>query len=138
MIDIGSAIWHNPSMVKIFVYGTLMQGMRNHSYLEKATFVGPASTKPEFELQYNGSIPAAREGSEPIKGEVYEVDEATLLTLDVLEEVSDKLYEKREIELADGSAVTIYLGGNIFNFDTWEHVPNGDYKALVEGQKKTA
>jgi len=124
-------------MATLFVYGTLMKGMRNHVYLEKAQFVGEAVTKPEFELMTNGSIPAMREGKETVKGEVYEVDEETLKGLDVLEEVNSKLYEKREIDLGDKKAVA-YLGGSIFNFDTWEHVPNGDYRASVADQEKTA
>jgi len=124
-------------MATLFVYGTLMKGMRNHVYLEKAQFVGEATTKPEFELMTNGSIPAMREGKETVKGEVYEVDDATLQGLDVLEEVNSKLYEKREIEV-DGKKAIAYLGGSIFNFDTWEHVPNGDYRATVADQQKTA
>jgi len=124
-------------MAYLFVYGTLMQGMRNHQYLEKAKLLGRFQTKPEFELLYNGSIPAAKAGNEAVWGELYEADEATLASLDVLEEVNAQLYEKKEIEV-DGKKATIYLGGNIFNFDTWEHVPNGDYKALAEGQQKAA
>lgn len=124
-------------MAYLFVYGTLMQGMRNHQYLEKAKLLGRFQTKPEFELMYNGSIPAARAGSEPIWGELYEADDATLASLDVLEEVNAQLYEKKETEV-DGKKASIYLGGNIFNFDTWEHVPNGDYKALAEAQQKAA
>lgn len=126
---------HNRPMEKLlFVYGTLMQGMRNHVHLEKAKFVGPAETKPEYELLYNGSIPAMRAGSESVKGELYEVDEATLSGLDVVEDVTANLYERQEIEI-DGKTAIAYLGGNIFNQDTWEHVPNGDYRALVEGQQ---
>ena len=115
----------------LFVYGTLMQGMRNHLYLEKAKFLGTAQTKPEYELLYNGSIPAAKPGGhEIVKGELYEADEATLKSLDVLEEVDVKLYTKSEIDIGDKKA-TIYLGGNIFNFDKWEHVPDGDYRKLI-------
>jgi gamma-glutamylcyclotransferase (GGCT)/AIG2-like uncharacterized protein YtfP len=125
-------------MAHLFVYGTLMRGMRNHAYLEKATLVGPASTKPEFELMYNGSIPAARAGSEAIVGELYEVTDEVLSTLDVLEEVSTKLYEKKQIMLADGKEATIYLGGTIFNFDSWERIPNGDYRAMTQSQPKAA
>lgn len=117
----------------LFVYGTLMKGMRNHQYLEKAKFLGEAQTASEYELLYNGSIPAAKEGSEAIKGELYEVDDETLAGLDVLEEVSNKLYEKKDIEV-NGQTATIYLGGSIFNFDTWEHVVDGDYRALIGTQ----
>jgi len=120
-------------MATIFVYGTLMKGMRNHVYLEKAQFIGEASTKPEYELFTNGSIPAMRAGKESVKGELYEADDATLKNLDVLEEVDSKLYEKREIDVG-GKKATAYLGGNIFNFDTWEHVPNGDYRAVAQAQ----
>jgi len=116
----------------IFVYGTLMQGMRNHVYLEKAKFLGTAQTKPEYELLYNGSIPAAKTGGhDSIKGELYEVDAETLKSLDVLEEVDSNLYTKAEVDI-DGKKATIYLGGNMFNFDTWEPVPNGDYAALMK------
>lgn len=130
------AFWYAMSMATLFVYGTLMKGMRNHIYLEKAQFVGEAVTEPKFELMSNGSIPAMRDGTEAVKGEIYEVDEETLNGLDVLEEVNSKLYEKREIEVGGKRAIA-YLGGSIFNFDTWEHVPNGDYRALVESQQKT-
>jgi gamma-glutamylcyclotransferase (GGCT)/AIG2-like uncharacterized protein YtfP len=114
----------------LFVYGTLMQGMRNHQYLEKAKFLGAAQTEAEYELMYNGSIPAAKAGSESIKGELYDVDDEILASLDVLEEVSSKLYEKKEIDV-NGQKAIIYLGGSIFSFDTWEHVADGDYRALI-------
>lgn len=123
-------------MTTTFVYGTLMQGMRNHLYLESAKLVGPAKTKPEFELMYNGSIPAARPGSESIVGEVYELDDATLAKLDEVEEVSSKLYTKQDVELENSTKAVIYLGGErMFATDTWEHVPDGDFRKLRENQK---
>ena len=121
----------------LFVYGTLMKGMRNHVYLEKAKFLEAAETSPEYELMYNGSIPATRAGNEPIKGELYEVDDETLAGLDVLEEVSSRLYEKKEAKIGDKQAI-IYLGGTIFDTDTWEKIPDGDYRKLIEAQQKTA
>jgi len=126
-------IWYDIAMATLFVYGTLMKGMRNHVYLEKATFLGEASTKPEYELLSNGSIPAMRAGSEPVKGELYEVDEETLKSLDMLEEVNSDLYDRRETDIGGKKAI-VYLGENIFNFDTWEHVPNGDYRAVAQSQ----
>lgn len=114
-----------------------MKGMRNHVYLEKAKFLEAAETSPEYELMYNGSIPATRAGNEPIKGELYEVDDETLAGLDVLEEVSSRLYEKKEAKIGDKQAI-IYLGGTIFDTDTWEKIPDGDYRKLIEAQQKTA
>jgi len=137
-VDNALWIWDDTPMANtLFVYGTLMKGMRNAVYLEKAKFLEVGQTAPEYELMYNGSIPAARAGSEPIKGELYEVDDEILAGLDVLEEVSNRLYEKKEA-MIDGKKAIIYLGGNIFNFDTWEKIPSGDYRALIEGQQKTA
>ena len=123
---------------RLFVYGTLMQGMRNHSYLEGATFVGPVETKPEYELVTNGSIPAARSGAGTVKGEVYEVSEELLTKLDAVEEVSSDLYDRQNVELADGSKAIIYLGGErMFSSDSWETVPGGDFRAYAEAQQKT-
>jgi gamma-glutamylcyclotransferase (GGCT)/AIG2-like uncharacterized protein YtfP len=120
----------------LFVYGTLMQGMRNHIYLEKEKFLGVSQTKPEYELVYNGSIPAVRPGNESVKGEVYEVTDEALKSLDVLEEVDTDLYDRSEVELADGKKAIIYLGGGrMFASDVWQHVPGGDYRKLMEGQK---
>lgn len=112
-----------------------MRGMRNHAHIESATFVAEAQTPPAYELMFNGSIPAARAGNESIRGELYEVDDVMLAGLDVLEEVSSRLYEKQEVEIGDKKAI-IYLGGNIFNFDSWEKIPEGDYRKLVEVQEK--
>ena len=125
-------------MSNLFVYGTLMKGMRNASYLEKAKFIGEATTKPEYELMFNGSIPAARAGTESIKGELYEVDDATLKVLDVVEEVDANLYDRHEAEI-EGKKAVIYLGGmRMFASDTWVKVPNGDYRALIGTQQKAA
>jgi gamma-glutamylcyclotransferase (GGCT)/AIG2-like uncharacterized protein YtfP len=118
----------------LFVYGTLMRGMRNHTYLEKARFIEEARTPADYELLFNGSIPAARSGSESIKGELYEVEDGVLDTLDVVEEISSKLYDRKEVEI-NGKKVILYIGGErMFSSDTWTHIPDGDYRALVEAK----
>jgi len=117
----------------LFVYGTLMQGMRNHSYMEKGKFIGSTQTKNGYELMYNGSIPAAREGgSDAIKGEMYEVEDEVLDQLDIIEGVQVDLYERKDIEV-DGKEAVIYLGGEkMFSSDSWERVPDGDFRAYIE------
>jgi gamma-glutamylcyclotransferase (GGCT)/AIG2-like uncharacterized protein YtfP len=100
--------------------------------------VGEAATKPEYELMFNGSIPAARPGKESIKGELFEVDDATLKVLDVVEEVDANLYDRSEAEI-DGKKAILYLGGaRMFASDTWVKVPDGDYRKLIGAQQKTA
>jgi len=116
--------------MKLFVYGTLMQDQRNHEYLKDAQFLGAAETEPKYELTTNGSIPAVKEGgTDTIKGELYEVDEQQLKTLDVLEEVDTQLYDRKEIRVKGEKAV-IYLGGErMFASDTWVKIPGGDWRS---------
>ncbi len=73
-------------MEKLFVYGTLKKGYRNHHYLSGSRFLGKAVTKEKFAL-YADSVPFLVK-SPPIskvKGELYEVDSRTLRNVDALE-----------------------------------------------------
>jgi gamma-glutamylcyclotransferase (GGCT)/AIG2-like uncharacterized protein YtfP len=84
----------------VFVYGTLMRGEENHgSFLEGSGFICVAEL-PGYAL-YNvdrcfpGIVP---EEGERVKGEVYEIDSATLEGLDLLEE-EGSLYIRRQVDL---------------------------------------
>jgi len=72
----------------VFVYGTLRQGFCNHFYLDKARFLGPATTRDGHALYLHGGIPyLLRQASGPrIVGELYRVDAGILAGLDRLEE----------------------------------------------------
>jgi gamma-glutamylcyclotransferase (GGCT)/AIG2-like uncharacterized protein YtfP len=72
--------------MKVFVYGTLKQGHGNHHLLSKAKFIGEAEIKG-WELYNLGYYPGLKEGPEDsvVKGEVYQIDGATLERLDGLE-----------------------------------------------------
>lgn len=93
----------------VFVYGTLMKGEQHSEVLMKSRFVGPAESRPEYELvqidYYPAMIPG---GNTVIRGEVYEVDEATLTELDALEEVP-VYYVREMIALADGTSAHAYI-----------------------------
>jgi gamma-glutamylaminecyclotransferase len=73
----------------VFVYGTLLHGLRNHYLLEAAdvTFLGAARTVGAFEMWDAGGFPfvSRRGATTPVVGEVYRVDGETLRKLDVLE-----------------------------------------------------
>lgn len=75
-------------MEKVFVYGTLMEGLSNHSLLETSQFVGKATLKGYglfcVTPYYPGIIPMV-DGA--VRGEVYDVDEKALKQLDLLENV---------------------------------------------------
>jgi len=100
---------------RVFVYGTLLSGEGNHRRFmgENATFVGPAFA-PGFSLfTHHGaffpimaSVPACEPVAE-VRGEVYEVNDETLASLDRLEGVPHH-YQRVEITLTDGSMAWAY------------------------------
>lgn len=95
--------------MKILVYGTLRATFPNHYLLEGADFVKYAETTPEFTMISLGGFPGIlRGGNTSIKGEVYEVDEPTLKTLDKLERSPD-WYKRELVLLDDGSWVEAYI-----------------------------
>jgi len=70
----------------VFVYGTLKRDFGNHHLLNGSKFIGKALTKEKYALYVSG-IPFVIE-NEPVSqiaGEVYKVDEKTLVRLDRLE-----------------------------------------------------
>jgi gamma-glutamylaminecyclotransferase len=102
-------------MTRIFVYGTLKRGSRNHRLLQDQRFVGAARTPPAFRLYqldgYPGMVAAAEDGRS-IEGEIWEVDAACLAKLDDLEGVAEGLYARGPIALLPpyaGETVEGYL-----------------------------
>lgn len=96
-------------MNKILVYGSLKKGYGNHRLLERATFLGQATTVPSFTLLDLGHFPGiVRSGSTPVMGELYEVDAETLARLDRLEG-HPGFYRREAIDvvLEDGSLATV-------------------------------
>ena len=73
-------------MTRVFVYGTLRPGQRNHHYMATATHCGAYTTPACFTLLDTGPYPAALdEGDTALVGDVFEVDDDTFAALDVLE-----------------------------------------------------
>lgn len=73
-------------MKRVFVYGTLRKGLAWHHLIKGSNFLGEATTKEKYSLYADG-IPYVLENQKNIHitGEIYEVDEQTLNTLDQLE-----------------------------------------------------
>ena len=66
-----------PDKLKLFVYGTLKEGHRLHSWLDEAQFIRKGEVHG-FTLYSNGSYPiAVLEENGCIEGEIYQVDEKT-------------------------------------------------------------
>jgi gamma-glutamylcyclotransferase (GGCT)/AIG2-like uncharacterized protein YtfP len=93
----------------IFVYGTLMRDESNHRLLATARFVAEAHTESCFDLFDLGHFPAMSAGGQTVvRGEVYAVDDQTLVRLDRLEG-HPEFYQRTPIRLADGQEVQTYL-----------------------------
>lgn len=73
-------------MEKIFVYGTLMTGFENNHLLSNSELLGKAITADKYKMTAR-FIPylTKKDGDTHIFGEVYEVDEQTLRSIDNLE-----------------------------------------------------
>lgn len=95
--------------VRLFVYGSLLEGERDHGLLEGAERVGQARTEPSFVLVDLGAYAAlVAGGSSEVVGEVYLVDRKTRALLDVRREVP-ALFSRARIRLADGSEADAYM-----------------------------
>lgn len=71
---------------KVFVYGTLKKGFRANHLLAKSSFVSEAKSILPFSMVGTGFPQAYLDTKgHPVKGEIYEITEETLLTLDYYE-----------------------------------------------------
>ena len=93
---------------RVFVYGTLLTGGRNHHYLQDARRLGPHRTDPRYTLVHLGAFPGVIPGgATAVSGEVYAVDTPILARLDQLEDYP-RVYTRRRIPTPWGPA-WIYL-----------------------------
>jgi len=97
---------------RIFVYGTLQRGQRNHDLLLGQQFLGPAQTLPRYRLYDCGRHPALVDdpgNGVAVQGEAWQVSEETLQKLDEYEGLPD-YFSRRPILLQDGdTAVEAYF-----------------------------
>lgn len=89
-------------LTNVFVYGSLKKGYALHGYLMHQKFLGECQTAQLYRLFDCGSYPAlvrvAANGLS-VKGELFCVDPDCLAQLDIVECVSDQLYERSVIQL---------------------------------------
>lgn len=120
---------------RVFVYGTLLRGERNHGYLKCARFLGSWRTAARFSLWSLGSYPVAcADGTMQLYGEVYRVDERCLSLLDQLEEVPE-YYQRASIKTPWGPT-WIYLqpgppsGSRLLPAGNWRRRGGSDIRRL--------
>lgn len=124
----------------VFVYGTLLEGLRNHRALKGADLFDTALTVDNFSMYAHLSFPAITlEPAYPIVGEVYSVDEQVLKRLDHLEgydpEHPERSFYKRKyikVKCANGSvydALVYYVDTPPFDM---KFLFEGDYRAYLK------
>jgi len=129
----------------VFVYGTLLQGFRNHDF-----FLNGKSPKCIDSIRgriytYNGMFPYLIITNNPIdivKGEVYEIDEKILEHLDYLEGYNPKSdyshYIRKEVlTLEHKLKVFVYELADQFKVKNKSiRIHSGDWKSITEMMSK--
>ena len=93
-------------MIKLFVYGTLKRGHRNHRLLRNSTYLGNATTARRYSVIDVGFpvLILDPEGNR-VRGELYEVDRETTISLDRLEGVGRMYNRVRKYVHTDDKAI---------------------------------
>ena len=128
--------------IRVFVYGTLKQGHGNHRLLANSKFLGRCLVSGKHRLVSLGGFPGlvATSPEEPdrtVSGEVYQVNEETLLSLDFLEG-HPRFYERRKLPTPFKNAWAYYLPSDYLDkgyphVDTAWHPVEVEREFLKEG-----
>ncbi|HEX2874435.1 MAG TPA: gamma-glutamylcyclotransferase family protein [Polyangiaceae bacterium] len=95
--------------VRLFVYGLLLQGEREHGLLEGAQLLGEAQTVPEHTLVDLSFYPALLMGGNvAVLGELYSVSRELRFKLDVHHQCP-ALFRRASVNLADGTRAETYV-----------------------------
>jgi len=93
---------------RMFFYGTLLPGERDHALLANAELLGPALTEPLFQLvELNVYAALVPDGRVAVHGQLYAVDLETRRKIDVSRQVPI-LFQRTKIRLADGTDAETY------------------------------
>lgn len=125
----------------IFIYGTLLPGLRLHSYMLGAKSCGAAEVRAHLYDAggYPGMVTSASDDPATVKGEVYAVDDAHMARLDELEGIvpgNDAMshYLRQRISLVQAiasqpSEVWTYFFNRSLEGRT--RILSGDYQAYL-------
>ncbi len=113
---------------KVFVYGSLMSGLHNDTYLDGQTRLGDDRTRGcRFEMVDLGAFPGLvqMERGDDAVGEVWEVDDECLADLDRLEGVPT-FYDRVTVQTVTHGWCWAYVLGSKFRGE--DAVPGNDWR----------
>ncbi len=94
---------------RLFVYGTLLSGERDHALLGSAELIGAATTSAEHQLvELNVYAALIPDGKVAVHGELYAASLETRRQIDVARQVPI-LFQRATIRLADGTEAETYM-----------------------------
>jgi gamma-glutamylcyclotransferase (GGCT)/AIG2-like uncharacterized protein YtfP len=123
-------------MTYLFIYGTLMPGLRLEAEMYGARFMGPAQVAGR--LVDVGRYPGLLLGDGSVSGEVYEVDHAHLARLDAVEDMvpgdrAGSQYWREEVTVVGGPLQGQRVLTYVYNRPVVGCTPiaHGDYRRYI-------
>ena len=123
-------------MTYLFIYGTLMPGLRLEAEMHGARFMGPAQVAGR--LVDVGRYPGLLLGDGSVSGEVYEVDHAHLARLDAVEDMvpgdrAGSQYWREEVTVVGGPLQGQRVLTYVYNRPVVGCTPiaHGDYRRYI-------
>lgn len=120
----------------LFIYGTLMPGLRLEAEMHGAQFMGAAQVPGR--LVDVGRYPGLLQGPGLVSGEIYEVDDAHLARLDAVEEMvpgnrAASQYWREAVTVLSGPLQGQPVQTYVYNrpVDACTPIPHGDYRRYI-------
>jgi gamma-glutamylcyclotransferase (GGCT)/AIG2-like uncharacterized protein YtfP len=120
----------------LFIYGTLMPGLRLETEMHGARFIGTAQVSGR--LVDVGRYPGLLPGDGSVSGEVYEADDAHLARLDGVEGMvpgdrAASQYWREEVTVLSGPLQGKRVQTYVYNrpTDGCTPIPHGDYRRYI-------
>jgi len=116
----------NERITLVFVYGTLKKNEPNHRVLGNSEYVDKFVTDPKYTMyDIEGAYPAVvLRGRTRIHGELYNVNNRTLMNLDHLEGYP-QLYLKTELDTPYGTAIMYVLNKKYSDVRDYYQITDG-------------
>jgi gamma-glutamylcyclotransferase (GGCT)/AIG2-like uncharacterized protein YtfP len=126
----------HPKMTRLFIYGTLLPGLRLQAEMQGARFVDTAQVPGR--LVDVGRFPGLLAGAGAVTGEVYEVDDAHLARLDGVEGMvrgdrEASQYWREAVTVLSGTLQGQSVQTYVYNrpVDGYTPIAHGDYRRYI-------